>query len=462
MSSAAFGLPGILSPRPGCGRHPRASGTRELRGVDEEARFPYAFSLPVSFQDVPVPFGLRPWTPARTRVWTMAVPVLLPKLGMSMTEATIVAWHVREGDQVRAGQTLADVESDKTVCGLEAPGEGIVLQLLARPGQTFPVGHLLALIGAEGEQAVAAPGPAEPTPEKATKVLAAALPATGAPLSPPRGREVLGSPSARRVARELGIDLATVTGTGPQGRITSQDVHQAAGARRASPVSHNPGDRVVPLTPMRRAIAARVQASETIPQVTLRSTLDARGLVAARSERQAAGVKLTYDDLLIYLVGRALAEDGRLNASFEADGIRYHGAAHVGIAVALAEGLVVPVIRDAHCSSLTDIAWRRAELVDRARSRRLVPADTEGGTFTITNLGMYPVDSFGALINPPQAAILSVGRIRPQAVVAEGMVVARDMAELGLTFDHRVADGAIAGQFLALLIQRLEQVQVSG
>jgi len=396
----------------------------------------------------------------------VAISVLMPKLGMSMTEGTVAEWRVEQGQPVRKGQVIVDIESEKIVYEIEAPVDGVLLKILVEAEQVCPVGQPIALIGAEGEQPVVPlASPAAESPVSLEQSVASTKPPKIGPGSQPgRGREVRSSPSARRLARELGIDLAGVIGTGPDGRIVKEDVLQAPGKQPLDAEEKSPG-RLVPLTALRKTIASRMQDSaQTIPHVTLHVTADARGLIRARAAHRAAvssaGVKITYanwtNDLLIFLVSRALAENGTLNSSFEEGAIRYYDHVHMGLAVALEQGVVVPVIRNADRLTLIEIAQKRSELMAKARARKLKGSDVSGGTFTITNLGMYPIDSFDPIINPPQAAILSVGRFRQEPAVEKSSIVARDVVGLGLTFDHRVADGAEAGKFLASLIKTLE------
>ncbi len=390
----------------------------------------------------------------------------MPKLGMTLGDGTVVAWHVREGERVGKDQLLAEVETEKIISEVRSPQDGLVLRLVVPAGGLCAIGAPIALIGEAGEST--APDerrglspPVEPVPGREPPRRDRPGGSSRNQRGPSPGE--VSSPAARRLARELGVDLTQVTGTGPGGRVTSDDVRRAAAHKPSEPPT---AGRLVPLSPTRRAIAARLQASvRDVPQVTLFATADARGLVRARAEYgpkvEAPGVRLAYDDVLVAVVARALIEDGTLHASFEPDGIRYHDRAHIGVAVAVDDGVLVPVIPDADRLTLAEIAGRRSALADRARARRLEPADVQGGTFTITNLGMYPVDAFGAIINPPQAAILSVGRIRPEPVAVDGQVVVRDVVGLGLTFDHRVADGAAAARFLDLLIRRLENPAVA-
>lgn len=365
----------------------------------------------------------------------MAVNVSIPKLGMTMTEATMMAWHVEEGQAVQKGQIIAEIETDKIAFEVEAPADGVLLKVFSQIGQKYKVGKTIAVIGAEGEPIV--------VPEQPGK----------APVSP----------SARRLARELGVDVAGLEGTGPDGRIVKEDVIRAAEGTTADTAKTVAG-RLEPLNATQQTVASRTQASaQTIPHVTLQATIDAGELMRARDIHRAAmkesGVKLKYinwtNDLLIHLVGRALAKDGTFNAWYEDGAIRYFDEVHIGLAIALPDGLIVPVIHNADRLSVMEIAQRRSELTAKAQARKLTADDIEGGTFSITNLGAYPVDHFSAIINAPQAAILSVGRVRQEPVVSDGAIVVRDVIGLGLTFDHRVANGAEAGKFLALLVKTL-------
>ena len=332
----------------------------------------------------------------------MAVNVSIPKLGMTMTEATMMAWHVEEGQAVQKGQIIAEIETDKIAFEVEAPADGVLLKVFSQIGQKYKVGKTIAVIGAEGEPIV--------VPEQPGK----------APVSP----------SARRLARELGVDVAGLEGTGPDGRIVKEDVIRAAEGTTADTAKTVAG-RLEPLNATQQTVASRTQASaQTIPHVTLQATIDAGELMRARDIHRAAmkesGVKLKYinwtNDLLIHLVGRALAKDGTFNAWYEDGAIRYFDEVHIGLAIALPDGLIVPVIHNADRLSVMEIAQRRSELTAKAQARKLTADDIEGGTFSITNLGAYPVDHFSAIINAPQAAILSVGRVRQEPVVSDGAI----------------------------------------
>ena len=307
----------------------------------------------------------------------MATCVVMPKLGMSMTEGTVVLWHAEEGQCVHKGQVIAEVETEKIVYEIEAPQDGVLLKVLVPTQLSCDVGKPIAMIGAKGEQPVV-PVVEASVPAEASRMRRSDG-ETGGAGSSGKVKEGSTSPSARRVARELGVDLTTVVGTGPGGRVVKEDVLHAAAGGKKQALDAIPS-KVVPLTATRRTIVSRMQVSaQTIPHVTLQFTADARALVRARAAHRdavlAAGVELSYinwtNDLLIFVLSRALATDGALNASFEDEAIRYYQDVHVGLALALGEGLVVPVIHHADQLSLIEIAQRRSELTAKARARKL-------------------------------------------------------------------------------------------
>lgn len=367
----------------------------------------------------------------------MTINVIMPKLGMSMREGTVVAWYVEEQACLRKGQAIAEVESEKTTFTIESPDDGVLAKILLLAGNCCAVGEPIAIIETVGAQSTTdgtTEGSRTPNP-----VVAATL---------------------------LQATIASATNPSiPAALPADEGVHHVMSSATDKFAIDADDNQLVPLTSMRRAIATRMQASaQTIPQVTLFARAAASGLIRARAEHRPAidesGALLTFDDLIIYFVARALVKHRQLNASFEPDGIRYYSRAHIGFAVAIDDGLVVPVVRDAHELPLIQIARRTSELAEKARARRLAPADMEAGTFTISNLGKYSVDHFTALINIPQAGILSIGQIRKEAVVLGDTIVATEMVGLGLTFDHRVADGAVAAQFLSLLIGDMQKAVV--
>lgn len=416
----------------------------------------------------------------------MAIEVVMPRLGWNMEAGTVVEWLKHDGDPVKAGEYLFLVESDKATTEVESLDAGIlrIPGNALRVGEELPVGTVLAYLMQDGENVPAGKSAVSSRQSAANGVVGAVLeppspqhsarPADGTQHSP----SPAASPRAMRIAGELGVDWTTLTGTGGDGRIVERDVRAAfeqmipAAAAPAAPTAASaqsiPAANVVaaPLSQMRRIIGERMaQSAHTVAPVTLTTQADATALVRLRSE--IAGVLAggdasapSYNDLFARLVAVALQEFPDLNASLVDGGIVRHDAVHIGIAVDTERGLLVPVIRDAHAKSLQTIALESARLIEQTRAGKASLDDLKGGTFTITNLGMYGIDAFTPIINLPECAILGIGRIvaRPVVVDEETEAIAvRKMVALSLTFDHRVVDGAPAARFLKRITQFIEQ-----
>jgi len=397
----------------------------------------------------------------------VATEVILPRLGQGMEAGTIVRWLKSEGEQVAKGEPLFELDTDKVTQEVEAETDGVLLKIAVAEGEV-PVGQTVAFIGEQGETVpeVADETPATPVAEEASNsLLQAKEEPVPAPAASGNGR-IKASPLARRLARERGIDLATLRGTGPEGRIIAEDVEQ--GGRRepaAAPASNSllqaiPAGEAerIPLTSIRKTIARRLTEAWQIPVFQLQASADMTRVNAlvARLREGDPDVRLTVTDVLTKICAQALMRHREVNAEFTEDAIVLHPSANVGLAVAAPQGLVVPVIRGAERLSLTEIAQVRADLVGRARENKLRAEDLEGGTFTISNLGMYAVESFTAVLNPPQAAIVAVGATQDRVVPAGGETAVRPMVTLTGTFDHRAVDGAPAAAFLQTLQESLE------
>ena len=379
----------------------------------------------------------------------------MPKLGMAMKKGIVMTWKVAEGEEVREGAELLEIETEKVRATVPASASGVLGRIVAGPGTQLPVGALLALIGE--------PGDAFPPKEDLAARAPAATPSAVVGRTGGGGAPV--SPAARRRAKELGIDVTLVPPSAPGKRVTSDDVdayiamQEAAPARKAG-LPEAP--EIIPLTGIRATVAERLtQSLRDMAQVTISREVAVSGLVCRRAElvagfEAATGVRLTYTDLLIEAVAALLPEHPLLNATLTERGIEVSKAVHMGVAVALEDGLIVPVIHDAGARSLGDIVRARAELAEKAKAGTLGLDEVEGGTFTITNLGSFGADAFTPIVNPPQCAILGTGRITEKPVVVEGEVVVRPMMWLSVTFDHRIVDGAAAARFLEALERRLE------
>ena len=406
----------------------------------------------------------------------MAAEVKLPRLGQGMESGTIVRWLKAEGEAVTKGEPLYELDTDKVTQEVEAESDGVLLKIVISDGEV-DVGTTVAIIGAQGEDVSSllaapsgngdAPAPVEASsPEQAASessmTPSQAEPAP-APTPAPRaeGERVKASPLARRIARERGVDLATVVGTGPEGRVIAEDVEKAAVRPAAAPaVSPQPEFEVVELTSTRKTIARRLTEAWEAPVFQLTVTADATALVATRERMvelmREGDVKPTVSDVLTRLVASALVRHRPVNANFVDGKIHRFAAANVGLAVAAPSGLVVPVIREADRKSVQQIAANRADIVARARDGKLQLADLEGGTFTISNLGMYGIEQFVAVLNPPQVAILAVGSIEDRATAVDGELAIVPTMTMTLTCDHRAIDGSEGAEFLQTVKQLVE------
>ncbi len=440
--------------------------------------------------------------------------VEMPKMGDTMEEGKILRWIKKEGDAVKKGESLAEVETDKVNIEIESFASGVLRKILVPEGQSAPIGAGIALIGA----------PDEPLPENQGRNGAAKTASSKSVGTPGAVREAQGtytsagagqpqevtvqtdtqqgrifiSPIARRLAEERQLDFSKIHGTGPNGRIIKMDV-EAALASQLQPVAAAPGVTgapeaqpaqpiavpplealpvlepapagidtgevvEIPLTSMRRTIAKRLsQSMQTAPHFYVTGVIDTGKLAALRqqineyAETETVPVKVSFNDLIIKAVARALVHMPQVNVSFAEDKLIQKKQVHIGVAVALEQGLIVPVLHNADSRSILDIARESRRLAEAARTGKLRPEDLSGGTFTVSNLGMFDVDSFTAVINPPESAILAVGSITPTPVVVDGQVVVRDRMKVTLSSDHRAIDGATAARFLQEVKRLLEE-----
>jgi pyruvate dehydrogenase E2 component (dihydrolipoamide acetyltransferase) len=396
----------------------------------------------------------------------VANEVKLPRLGQGMEAGTVTRWLKSEGDAVAKGEPLYEIDTDKVTQEVESDFEGVLLKITLPEGEA-PVGQTIAWIGEAGEE-VAAPAPAAAAPE--TQVPGTKVPGTSSTpqakmpgTSSANGGRVKASPLARRLARERGIDLGTLRGTGPDGRIVAEDVERGAAAAPATPTPTVPAPtgevESIPLTNVRKTIARRLTAAWQAPvfQLTVSADMTRANELVAKARALEPDVRITVTDVLAKVCAAALRRHRDVNVAFADDALLRFPTANIGIAVAAPQGLVVPVIASVETRSLADVARARGEVVERARANKLTAADLDGGTFTISNLGMYGVEQFVAVLNPPQAAILAVGATEDRPVVVEGEVVVRPMMTMTLTVDHRAVDGAEGAGFLRTVKQFLEE-----
>jgi pyruvate dehydrogenase E2 component (dihydrolipoamide acetyltransferase) len=395
----------------------------------------------------------------------MAISVVMPALELTQETGKLVAWRKKEGERVAKGEPLLEVETDKAVVEIEAPAAGILAGIRAREGAVIPVGQTIAWIVMPGEAA-----PADgATPDTESRAVAAATPS---PVPGQRVPKEAGSaapkisPKARRLAQEKGVDISKVQGSGAGGEILAADILAASGSNgTAAPHLAPAAGRIVSIGSIGRLMAERTTQSWTsAPHFFVSRDVDAGPLLEAREQlapkiEKADGARLTHTDLLVALVARALARHPRMNASWSAEGPRLNPQVNIAVAMAVEDGVVAPAIHNADKAALGEIASKRRDLTERARTNKLRPADISGATFTISNLGMYHVEAFTAIINPPQAGILAVGKIADRVVPVDGRPGIRPMFTLTLSCDHRVVDGARAAEFLNDLADSIREAE---
>ena len=395
----------------------------------------------------------------------------MPALSPSMTEGVLAKWHKKVGDTIKPGEVIAEVETDKATMDLEAYDKGTILLIAAPEGSKVPVNGRIAVVGEPGEKVDAvsssSPAPASASPEAKTLTQTAAVPAAVVVSS--SGRVKI-SPLAKKIANEKGVDVTRVAGSGPGGRIVRRDVEaaqgggsvrSAAGIFGGKPIA---ADGVRPVSQMRAAIARRlVESKTTAPHFYVEREVDAAPLAKLRASANVAlemageKLKLSVNDFVLKAAVEALRRVPAVNSSWEGASIRQHGAVHLAFAVALPDGLITPVIRNAHAKDFRTIAREAKELGAKAKAGKLQPEEYTGGTFTVSNLGMIGVERFSAILNPPQAAILAVGAtVKKPVVASNGAIVPGERMSLTVSADHRVVDGLMAGEFLKALVEVLE------
>jgi pyruvate dehydrogenase E2 component (dihydrolipoamide acetyltransferase) len=429
----------------------------------------------------------------------MSINILMPALSPTMTEGKLAKWHVKEGDTVKSGQVICEIETDKATMEVEAVDEGKVGRIVVAEGaEGVKVNAVIAVLLEEGETEVpkdaaapAAPAAAPPAAKPAAAAAPAAAPAPAAPKPAPAAApapqpaaasgsaRIFASPLAKRIAADKGLDLSRIKGSGPNGRIVKADVESAkpgapaaapaaAPAPRAAPpagaqpVFVAPGDTRVPHTSIRKVIARRMlESKQTVPHFYLTVDLEIDALLAARQAINAVaekrGAKVSVNDMMIKACAKALRDHPDCNASWTEDEMIQYGAIDISVAVATDRGLITPIVRSADMKGLAQIATEMKDLAARAKTGKLKLDEFQGGGFTISNLGMFGIQSFSAIINPPQAMILAVGAGEERAVVRKGQMVVRNMMSCTLAVDHRVVDGAMGAQFLQTLRAYVEQ-----
>ena len=417
----------------------------------------------------------------------MSVSVLMPALSPTMTEGTLARWLVKEGDSVKSGDVIAEIETDKATMEVEALDDGVVAKLAVAEGtQNVAVNAVIAVLAEDGESvddalaAVAAVPAAAPSTPPQTDAPAAAPAAATSPVQPAvtpeltaRSDRVFASPLARRIAADAGLELARLSGTGPHGRIIRADVEEAlasgasgaavqpAAVSRTASAAVPAEERFVPHNAMRRVIADRLQQSkQTAPHFYLTVDCELDNLLAARkalNEAAEDGVKISVNDMVVKAAAAALMAEPDVNGYFEAEGCRYFSTADICVAVAVDGGLVTPVIHDVQNLGLADISRKTSDLASRARAGTLDPSEYAGGSFTISNLGMFGVREFAAVINPPQSAILAVGAGEQRPVVKNGELAVATVMTVTLSADHRIVDGALGAKWLQAFKRAIEQ-----
>ncbi|HEY6408422.1 MAG TPA: dihydrolipoamide acetyltransferase family protein [Ktedonobacteraceae bacterium] len=432
--------------------------------------------------------------------------VEMPKMGDSMEEGKILRWIKKEGEAVKKGEMIAEVETDKVNIEIEAFSGGVLRKILVPEGTSAPVGAEIALIGAPDEplpgnlggngagttrtaqETTSAPAGQRASGAPSATAVATQMPSTAAQIASTHSGRIFISPLARRVAAEHHLDFATLQGTGPNGRIIKMDIEAALSrqqpavapvysallAEPAAPLATQPaplpasidsGEVIeIPLTAMRRTIAKRLsQSMQSAPHFYVTSVIDTDKLAALRQQINAYAasdprpVKISFNDLIVKAVAKALVSMPQVNVSFAEDRLLQKKQVHIGVAVALEQGLIVPVVRNADQRGILDIARETRRLAEAAREGKLRPEEFSGGTFTVSNLGMFDVESFTAVINPPESAILAVGSITPTPVVVDGQVVVRSRMKVTLSSDHRAIDGLTAARFLQEVKRLLEE-----
>ncbi len=400
----------------------------------------------------------------------MATKMLMPKLSDTMEEGVILKWRKKEGDKVKTGEIIADIQSDKADMEQEAYDSGVLLKIFPKEGDGVKVGSPLVIIGKEGEDISALLQESSPAPSTskvpAAEQAPAVVPTSPSPVlgdsAPPAtssASRIKASPLAKKIAQEKNIDLRSVTGSGPYGRIVKADVLSTSGTASLQRKVLAPLEtKEIPLSMMRKTIAKRlVESKSTIPHFYLTVEMNMRRAIEFRTSlTDLTGTKVSYNDMIVKAAALALRENPKANSSYMGEKIVQHGRVDVSVAVAVDEGLITPVIRNADQKTLQEISTETKDLAARARDGKLKPEEFTNGTFTISNLGMYDIENFAAIINPPEGAILAVGSILQKPVIENGAVTVGNTMKVTLSCDHRVVDGAVGAEFLRSFKKMIE------
>jgi len=390
----------------------------------------------------------------------MPVDIVMPKLGLTMTEGLIVEWKKKEGDEVQKGEILFVLETEKVTYEVEAPEDGVLGRIVVQDQETVPVGAIVAYLLKPGESAADltdAPA-AAPAAEETSIEIKAEAPATATPVD----KRIRATPLARKIAGEYGMDISTITGTGPSGRVVREDVEKAKEAIALPPPETPSEEKLVKFTGMRRAIAKNMLTSKTEAALAyMGNSVDATKIQELRETllpyvEKKHGVRVTITDIMMKITGAAICEHPVINTRWTDEGILFLEDVHMGMAMALDNGLIVPVIRNINKKGIGRIAMDRVELIAKGRESRYTPDDIKGGTFTLSAMGMFGLENFSAIVNQPESAILAVAAIMDKPVALNGEVVIRPMMNFTLTYDHRTIDGAEAGKFCRTLKEMIE------
>jgi pyruvate dehydrogenase E2 component (dihydrolipoamide acetyltransferase) len=407
-----------------------------------------------------------------TKDKAMATKILMPKLSDTMTEGVILKWLKKEGEKVKQGETLVEIESDKADMELEAYDSGVLRKIIIPEGSSAAIGAPIAIIAdanediAEYLKDVTSTKTEILNKDKSSGKAVAEESGTEYSASSTSGTisgRLKASPLAKRLAVENRLELQSVSGTGPQGRITKHDIEALLSRKESIPLKSGipviPGGyRDIELSPIRKTIAKRMQESkQTIPHFYVTVVIDMEAAIAFREQLNAtSGSKTSFTDILVKATAAALMKHAHINAAYQGDAMRQYGEAHVAVAVALDDGLVTPVLRNCEQKSIPQIGAELRDLAERARNRKLKPDEYRGGTFTISNLGMFGVEEFAAIVNPPEEAILAVGSILEKPVVKKGKIIIGQTMKVTLSSDHRIIDGVLAARFLQDLKMLME------